>query len=58
MSIYVGNLPYQIAKDNLKEVFVKHDKVSQIQVVVGRKIAIGGGFSHLSNIDSKRKKMQ
>ncbi len=58
MSIYVVNLPYQMTKEDLEEVCVNHAKVIQVQVITDREMGRRLGFSPLSKMDSKRKKMQ
>jgi RNA recognition motif-containing protein len=36
MSIYVGNLPYEIGEEDLREVFAEYGTVSRVQLAIDR----------------------
>ena len=45
MSIYVGNLSYQVTQDDLKEVFGEYGTVSRVQVPTDRETGRMRGFA-------------
>ncbi|MEG4499241.1 RNA-binding protein [Microcoleus sp. F10-C6] len=45
MSIYVGNLSYQVIEDDLKEVFAEYGTVSRVQVPKDRETGRVRGFA-------------
>ena len=44
MSIYVGNLSYQVAEENLKEVFAEYGTVTKAQLPIDRETGRVRGF--------------
>lgn len=45
MSIYVGNLSYQVTQDDVKQVFEEYGKVSRVQLPVDRETGRIRGFA-------------
>ena len=45
MSIYVGNLSYQVQEDDLKQVFAEYGTVSRVQVPKDRETGRVRGFA-------------
>ena len=45
MSIYVGNLSYEVTSDDLSEVFAEYGTVSRVQVPVDRETGRMRGFA-------------
>ena len=45
MSIYVGNLSYEVTSDDLNEVFAEYGTVSRVQVPVDRETGRMRGFA-------------
>ncbi|MEG4944039.1 RNA recognition motif domain-containing protein [Microcoleus sp. F4-D5] len=45
MSIYVGNLSYQVIEDDLKEVFAEYGTVNRVQVPKDRETGRVRGFA-------------
>ena len=45
MSIYVGNLSYEVTSDDLKEVFAEYGSVGRVQVPVDRETGRMRGFA-------------
>lgn len=45
MSIYVGNLSYQVAEDDLKQAFAEHGTVKRIQLPTDRETGRVRGFA-------------
>jgi RNA recognition motif-containing protein len=44
MSIYVGNLSYEVTEENLKEVFAEYGTVSRVQLPTDRETGRPRGF--------------
>ena len=55
MSIYVGNLSYEITEDDLQEVFADYGEVKRVYLPVDRetKRKRGFGFVEMSNDDQE-----
>ncbi|MBX3468593.1 MAG: RNA-binding protein [Planctomycetes bacterium] len=45
MNIYVGNLPYSVADDQLQDLFAQHGTVSRVNVVMDRETGRPRGFA-------------
>jgi RNA recognition motif-containing protein len=45
MSIYVGNLSYQVTEEDLKETFAEYGKVSRVQLPTDRETGRPRGFA-------------
>ncbi|BAZ28248.1 RNP-1 like RNA-binding protein [Cylindrospermum sp. NIES-4074] len=45
MSIYVGNLSYQVTEEDLKQAFAEYGKVSSVQVPTDRETGRPRGFA-------------
>lgn len=45
MSIYVGNVPYQVTQEDLSEVFAEYGTVKQIKIPVDRETGRVRGFA-------------
>ncbi|ACK69115.1 RNP-1 like RNA-binding protein [Gloeothece citriformis PCC 7424] len=45
MSIYVGNIPYQVTQDDIKEVFGEYGTVKQVKLPVDRESGRVRGFA-------------
>ncbi|MDY6936714.1 MAG: RNA-binding protein [Cyanobacteriota bacterium] len=44
MSIYVGNLPYEVDRDDVEEVFKEHGTVKRVQIPTDRETGRPRGF--------------
>lgn len=53
MSIYVGNLSYQVTEDDLKRVFAEYGKVSSVKVPTDRETGRMRGFAFVEMENSK-----
>lgn len=53
MNIYVGNLPYNITEDELRDAFSAYGKVTRAAIVIDRETnrSKGFGFVEMSNKD-------
>ncbi|WP_013322521.1 RNA recognition motif domain-containing protein [Gloeothece verrucosa] len=51
MSIYVGNLPYQVTQDDIKEVFGEYGTVKQVKLPIDRESGRVRGFAFV-DLDS------
>lgn len=47
MSIYIGNLPYQVDEEAVKEVFAEYGTVSRVQLPVDRETGRMRGFGFI-----------
>jgi RNA recognition motif-containing protein len=47
MSIYVGNLSYQVAEEDLKEVFAEYGTVKKAQLPIDRETGRVRGFGFI-----------
>ncbi|MGZ7303437.1 RNA recognition motif domain-containing protein, partial [Streptococcus pyogenes] len=45
MSIYIGNLSYQVTDEDLKETFAEYGKVNRVQVPTDRETGRPRGFA-------------
>ncbi|BAU15349.1 RNP-1 like RNA-binding protein [Leptolyngbya sp. NIES-3755] len=45
MSIYVGNLSYEVMQDNLSEIFAEHGTVKRVQLPTDRETGRVRGFA-------------
>ncbi|OKH18346.1 RNA recognition motif domain-containing protein [[Limnothrix rosea] IAM M-220] len=45
MSIYIGNLSYQVTEEDLKETFAEYGKVSRVQIPSDRETGRPRGFA-------------
>jgi len=52
MDIYVGNLPYSIGDDELREIFAAHGNVSSARVITDRMSGRSKGFGFVEMPDS------
>ena len=44
MNIYVGNLPYSVSEDDLKQLFEEHGEVSSVKIINDRYTMRSKGF--------------
>ena len=44
MNLYVGNLPFKLSEDDLKDVFAKHGQVTSAQIISDRQTGRSRGF--------------
>ena len=44
MNIYIGNLPYSISEDELRELFAAHGEVSSANIIMDRESGRSKGF--------------
>lgn len=60
MKIYVGNLPFSVNDQGLREAFEPHGQVSSAQIVMDRETGRprGFGFVEMSNDDEARKAIE
>ena len=56
MNIYVGNLPYRISEDEIRDVFGAHGEVSSVKIIIDRDTgrSKGFGFVEMPDDDSAR----
>ena len=52
--LYVGNLKYSVADDQLKELFSKFGEVQSVNIIEGK----GFGFVEMSNVEDAEKAME
>ncbi len=45
MSVYVGNLPYEVGQDDLKQFFLEYGTVNSVQLPTDRETAWMRGFA-------------
>lgn len=45
MSIYVGNVPYQVTQDDITEVFAEYGTVKQVKIPIDRETGRVRGFA-------------
>lgn len=45
MSIYVGNIPYQVTQDDIKDVFAEYGTVKQVKLPIDRESGRVRGFA-------------
>lgn len=52
MNIYIGNLPYSISEDELRELFAAHGEVSSVNIIMDRESGRSKGFGFIEMPDS------
>ena len=50
-SIYVGNLPYQISEDELRDAFAAHGEVTSAKIIIDRETGRSKGFGFVEMPD-------
>lgn len=45
MNIYVGNLPYDVSEDELKDIFTAHGEVSSVNIIKDKYSGRSKGFA-------------
>jgi RNA recognition motif-containing protein len=53
MDIYVGNLPYEINEETLREVFSEFGSVEKVNVIMDRDTGRAKGFAFITMPDSE-----
>ena len=51
MNIYIGNLPYSISEDELRELFAAHGEVSSANIIMDRDSGRSKGFGFVEMPD-------
>jgi len=51
MNIYIGNLPYSISEDELRELFAAHGEVSSANIIMDRESGRSKGFGFVEMPD-------
>ena len=51
MNIYVGNLPYRISEDEIRDVFGAHGEVSSVKIIIDRDTGRSKGFGFVEMPD-------
>ena len=51
MNIYIGNLPYSISEDELRELFAAHGEVSSASIIMDRESGRSKGFGFIEMPD-------
>ena len=51
MNIYIGNLPYSISEDELRELFAAHGEVSSSSIIMDRDSGRSKGFGFVEMPD-------
>ena len=51
MNIYIGNLPYSISEDELRELFAVHGEVSSASIIMDRESGRSKGFGFVEMPD-------
>jgi RNA recognition motif-containing protein len=51
MNIYVGNLPYSISDDELRDLFEQHGEVTSAKVIIDRDTGRSKGFGFVEMAD-------
>ena len=51
MNIYVGNLPYRITEDEIRDVFEAHGEVSSVKIIIDRDTGRSKGFGFVEMPD-------
>lgn len=51
MNIYIGNLPYTISEDELRELFAAHGEVSSASIIMDRESGRSKGFGFIEMPD-------
>ena len=50
--LYVGNLPFSVTEDELREIFERHGKGESVNVIMGRETGRPRGFGFIEMGDS------
>ncbi len=50
--LYVGNLPFSVTEDELREIFERHGKVQSVNVIMDRETGRPRGFGFIEMADS------
>ena len=53
MSIYVGNLSYEVTEDDLKAVFAEYGKITRVHLPIDRESGRPRGFAFVEMTDEK-----
>ena len=53
MSIYVGNLSYEVTEDDLKSVFAEYGKITRVHLPIDRESGRPRGFAFVEMTDEK-----
>lgn len=53
MSIYVGNLSYEVTEDDLKSVFADYGKITRVHLPIDRESGRPRGFAFVEMVDEK-----
>ena len=53
MNIYVGNLPYTISEDGLRELFEAHGTVTSARIITDRETGRSRGFGFVEMADAE-----
>lgn len=51
MNIYIGNLPYSISEDELRDLFTAHGEVSSASIIMDRESGRSKGFGFVEMPD-------
>ena len=51
MNIYVGNLPYRITEDEIRDVFEAHGEVTSVKIIIDRDTGRSKGFGFVEMPD-------
>ena len=51
MNIYVGNLPYRISEDEIRDIFGAHGEVSSVKIIIDRDTGRSKGFGFVEMPD-------
>jgi RNA recognition motif-containing protein len=51
MNIYVGNLPYELTKDELKDVFQQYGEVTSVNIITDKMTGRSKGFGFIEMSD-------
>lgn len=51
MNIYIGNLPYTISEDELRDLFATHGEVSSANIIIDRDSGRSKGFGFIEMPD-------
>jgi RNA recognition motif-containing protein len=55
MNIYIGNLPYQLSEDEVRELFGKHGEVLSVKLIADQRTGRPKGFGFLEMDDDAAK---
>ncbi len=54
MNIYIGNLPYSISEDELRDLFATHGEVSSANIIIDRDSGRSKGFGFVEMPDKSQ----